>query len=891
MGLKWGSALFRGLRALAQPFTYLGLTTIILIVIGLFYLTEKDRTDAEDRAKQAGTNLARVFEGLMARTFKNADNTLLILRELYQRDRAHFDLVAWGRHAAIRNELTMQFSIVDKNGVIRNSSRGPSAIGVYVGDREHFRSQVHASGDDLAISKPVELRTHQRWGIIISRRILAADGSFDGIITASLDPYEFRKFFSALDLGPGGVVSLVGFDGVIRARGDGAKGGIHASAFGVSVSGARALKEFRHSPAGTYWNTPGTVDRVKRLVSYRVVEGFPLIAAVGSAESEVFKFARENIQIYYLLATIAIMVILIAIGLAAIRQDRLLAAAATLAQTNLQFDTALDNMPHGLSMFDRAQRLVVCNDRYIEMYRLNPAIAEPGTSVETILRARAAEHNDRSDRERYVRERLEHIGKNQAGTIIDEQLDGRMIAITHQPMPNGGWVAIHADITAEKRAEAEIAQLAHYDPLTNVANRTLFQKHLAQAMDRLHHEDTPFALLLLDLDHFKAVNDSLGHAVGDYLVASVADRLKTCVGEAGTVARLGGDEFAILLEADIDQASEAVALARRILETVGEPYELDGHRVIVEGSIGIALAPAHGVDVKHLLKNADLALYKAKSEGRNSYCFFEASMDMAAQSRYVIEAELRTSIPRGEFELHYQPIVSADGRTVCAMEALARWPHPTRGYIGPDTFIPVAEATGLIVPFGDWVLRKACSEAMTWPEHIKVAVNLSPVQFRKGDIVATVRDALRESGLAPQRLELEITESVLLQKDDANLSILHQLHNLGIAIALDDFGTGYSSLSYLKVFPFDKIKIDRSFIREMTTRIDCAAIVGAVAGLARSLGIVTTAEGVETREQHELLRAAGCTQAQGFLFGHPRPSAALSFGAATEWNDRAAGAA
>jgi diguanylate cyclase (GGDEF)-like protein len=426
--------------------------------------------------------------------------------------------------------------------------------------------------------------------------------------------------------------------------------------------------------------------------------------------------------------------------------------------------------------------------------------------------------------------------------------------------------------------------MARHDSLTDLANRVLFVEKMDDALARLASGGTEFCVFVFDLDMFKAVNDSFGHPIGDLLLVSVAQRLTDLVEKPTTIGRLGGDEFAILQVAKHDACAEAAELAGRMIEAVGAPYEIEGHPVVIGISLGIALAPADGTESSLLLKNADLALYRAKSDGRNCFRFYEGEMDAAMRLRRSLQIDLRNALPRGEFELHYQTIADAATGTPCGAEALVRWRHPARGLVGPDEFIPLAEDIGLIDALGEWILRAACTEAATWPDHVTIAVNLSAVQFRKGNLAQVVTGALAASGLPARRLELEVTESVLLQKSEANLAMLHAIKKLGVSIVLDDFGTGYSSLSYLRLFPFDKIKIDRSFVRELTSSADSAAIVSAIAGLARSLDMVTTAEGVETDEQLALVRLAGCNQVQGFLFGRPGPAAALGWGPA----DRAA---
>jgi diguanylate cyclase (GGDEF)-like protein len=378
------------------------------------------------------------------------------------------------------------------------------------------------------------------------------------------------------------------------------------------------------------------------------------------------------------------------------------------------------------------------------------------------------------------------------------------------------------------------------------------------------------AVLCLDLDRFKSVNDTLGHPIGDRLLIAAADRLRQCVRDNDIVARLGGDEFAIV-QTGSAEPTDATTLAARLIETISTPYELDGHQVVVGLSIGIAVAPNDGLDPDQLLKNADIALYRAKADGRGTYRFFEPEMDARMQARRTLELDLRKASANGEFELFYQPQVDVQTRRINGFEALLRWHHPQRGMVTPSDFIGLAEDTGLIVPLGAWVLQQACTEAATWPRDIKVAVNLSPVQFKSKNLLPVIVSALAKSGLSPGRLELEITESVLLQDSDATLTMLHQMRDLGLKISMDDFGTGYSSLSYLRKFPFDKIKIDQSFIREMSGN-DSLAIVRAVTAMGTSLGIVTTAEGVETFEQFEQLKLEGCNEVQGYLFSPPRPA-------------------
>ena len=438
-----------------------------------------------------------------------------------------------------------------------------------------------------------------------------------------------------------------------------------------------------------------------------------------------------------------------------------------------------------------------------------------------------------------------------------------------------GYLVAVVDITERRKAEARIAYMAHHDGLTNLPNREFFQDRLGQALEGDQSGSNRVAVLCVDLDLFKNVNDSFGHPMGDRLLRLVADRLRSQVRGNNLVARLGGDEFAVILASEVSP-NEVSDFSARLIKILSASYDIDGIEVVIGASIGVALSHGDGTTTEELMRNADMALYRAKSDGGGVHRFFEREMDRLAQKRRDMELDLRRAFANGEFELHYQPLVDIAADRISGFESLLRWRHPEKGMISPADFIPVAEDIGLIVSLGEWVLREACTEAANWPDDVKVAVNLSPVQFRSRNLVQTVISALAHSGLSPLRLELEITESLFLAETEANLAILHQLRALGISISMDDFGTGYSSLSYLRSFPFDKIKIDRSFVKDIAERSDCVAIVRAISGLGRSLNITTTAEGVETMDQLDWLRAEGCNEVQGFLFSAARPAAEVA---------------
>ena len=559
------------------------------------------------------------------------------------------------------------------------------------------------------------------------------------------------------------------------------------------------------------------------------------------------------------------------------RGEQLLAEkAAELERMNVRFDAALNTMSHGLCMFDAEQKVVVSNARYAEIYHLSRDQIKPGTSLRQILEYRREKGtNFGPSPEIYIDENVRDASE------VQELGDGRVVAIARHAMPNGGWLTIHEDITDRARNEKRIAFLAQHDLLTGLANRALFAEKLDDAAKRFQRHGTTFTVLMLDLDKFKNVNDTLGHSTGDQLLVAVAHRLESSLRDTDVLARLGGDEFAILQENEKNQSESAIALALRIIGLIEQPFDLNGHRVSVGTSIGIAFAPEHGADTEALLHKADLALYAAKSGGRNDFRVFQPELIEAADIQKSMESELRDAISRNEFELQYQPVVDVKTRRICGAEAFVRWHHPSRGLLAPNQFLPLAESTGLMLPLGEWVLQQACVDAAAWPAHIKIAINISAVQFNKGNLFDVILCALVDSGLSPERLELEIADTSLLEKNQAeHLLTIRQLKNLGVSIALDNCGTGYSSASYLTSFPFDKIKIDKTVTQGLASRRDCAAVVASVLALARGLDITTAAKGVESSEQFEALQAAGVDFAQGYLFGRAVPHSELDLDAA-----------
>jgi diguanylate cyclase (GGDEF)-like protein len=842
------------------------------------------RSDAIRAAISDSGNIAAVLAGQLSRSLQSIDAVLLEVKEPgkdLDSDRAVDFRTALDRQAlyktliASRNRLPQVFNIAvaDEHGQVVVSTAAWPTPNINVSDRDYFNDARARVDGAVSASVPINNRIDGTRTIVFARRLEGPNGDFAGIIYASVNSKYFEDIYVSTQSVHSLIFTLVRQDGTILFRHPDGR-----DSAGRKLSAEPAwLNSIAKGVDG--FRILGQSDGQIRYVSVRAVPGYPLFVNISVTESQALAgWFRRSATIG--LGSTALLLCSLYLLMAIKRQVRYLSdSEASLTQKSQQLDAALNNMPQGLAMFDREQRLVVCNRQYTEMYGLAPERTRPGTPLRGILEACAAPDSG-AEGSSFVADQLKRAALRESFCAVDQARDGRIFSISHQLMDNGGWVAIHQDITSQKRVEAELAHMARYDPLTGLANRAVFLAQTNAALARARRPGGQFSILMLDLDQFKAVNDSLGHATGDSLLRTVAERIRQIMPDADHVARFGGDEFALLAIAGNDQNDHragAMALADRLLQAITEPYDLGGRKIVIGVSIGITSAPDDGCDADALIRNADLALYKAKSDGRNRYCFFEASMEARARERRELEDDLRKAISRGELELHYQTVVDVESGECRGAEALVRWRHPERGLILPDQFIGLAEESGLILSLGEWILRRACADAARWAPHLKVAVNLSPMQFRESSLLDILRRALRESGLAAARLELEITETVLIENNEENLAVLRQLKNLGAAIVLDDFGVGYSSMRYLQIFPIDKIKIDKSFIQSMPNHSDSMAIVCAIAGLARNLDIETTAEGVETAEQLALLRSAGCQLAQGYLFSRPAPASKLSF--------------
>jgi len=856
------------------------------------------RADAIEDVERDTGNLATIFAEQTGQSVSAFDSTLSVIEkrlvaihqaapERYAREIRSEDVFHLLADSVSRLPHADVIAVIGPNGHIANHSKGWPGPEIDISDREFFTAQKTANLG-MYVGLPVVSRVSNERTLFFSRRIESAQGEFLGLVQIGIHIAYFEHIYRSISsLSDQSFLFLRG-DGTILARYPDQK-----DRAGEKMP-PQSLWYDLVARGGGFYRSPGYFDGGARFVAVRKVADYPLIIDVAASESASLASWRRRatmiaIGTFLTLVCVALLLRALAIqfrGLVrsqasiAERESKLGEKSRELARANLTIDAALNNMSQGLDMVDRDGRIVVCNERFQLMYDLPAELVRAGASLVDVLAYRRQHGSFDGDPERFVADLARRVLAGEQVQTRSQLADGRIINVVNEPMNGRGWVATHEDITERLRSEKRIARMARHDALTDLANRVLFRERLDDAFRRYGSTGQGYTLFIFDLDLFKAVNDSLGHPVGDALLKAVARRLQDEACPTDTVGRLSGDEFAILQHANRDQRGTAVALAERLLEVIGAPYDVDGHRVVIGISIGIAMAPHDGLDSENLMKNADLALYRAKDDGRNTYRFFEPEMDENLRARRGLEIDLCNALANDEFEAYYQSLIDIDTGATCVVEALIRWHHPVHGMIPPDRFIPLAEERSLITAIGHWMLRQACRDAMLWPAHIRGAVNLSPVQFRNSDLYEIVAGALEESGLAPERLELEITESVLLQKNARDLSILHRIKALGVSVVLDDFGTGYSSLSYLRMFPFDKIKIDKSFVREMPVRSDCAAIVCAITSLGRELDMVTTAEGVETEEQLELVRAAGCKLAQGFLISRPCPVSELKFTAA-----------
>jgi diguanylate cyclase (GGDEF)-like protein len=853
------------LRAIRQLSILLG-AMLIGVVWSAMHIDNARRRAAETQeALNDATSFVRLFAQNTNSLVKELDRVALFVRDHVEREdglaRFH-ELVA---HARVLSDIAIQIAVAGADGIVVATSVQPApSTPVDLSDREHFK--VHAGGgaDELFISKAVLGRVSGRWSIQLTRRLSKPDGSFRGVVVVSLSPEQLARFYSSLAVASAYTVSIVGSDGRVRAS-----AGVAALPLDADINASGLMIRARMSPADVFFDTARGSERTS-IVAYQMLADFPLLVSVTRPE-EVRVGDGEATLGRVAPAVILTLVVLLAMFFSARRKLTLERARAALArserraqhraclldQKRSQLELTLEHMNHGILMVGSDKRLRVINRKAVSLLGLPSDEAGGDNRCNALLGA-------------------PDVPGAVEGTVLPpllewERQNGTVLELRTNALPDGGFVRTISDITERRRSEARILHLANHDPLTGLANRVLFHKSLSAALDGVQR-GCSFALLLLDLDGFKGVNDTVGHPFGDKLLALVGDRLRSTVRADDVIARLGGDEFAILQSAAAT-AEDCRELAGRLVEVLGAPFLIEGQHVVIGASLGIARAPADGDNPDELMMAADMALYEAKAEGRGRYCFYRPELNHKVQARRQLEIELRAGVERCQFELHYQPLLDPGSGAITGFEALMRWPHPTRGTVPPASFIPVAEDIGLIVPLGEWALREACMHAAAWPHDVQIAINLSPLQFRSPTLRLAILKALEASGLPPRRLVLEITESTLLQQTEATLELLHDVRALGVTIAMDDFGTGYSSLSYLQRFPFDKVKIDRSFVASIGSATDSTPVLRAMIEVANALGMSTTAEGVETPAQLELLRALGCREVQGYLFSPARPVA------------------
>jgi diguanylate cyclase (GGDEF)-like protein len=844
-----------------------GVSMIVGIAIGTVIMVDNFRVRTLDSNQRELENTVL----LLTRHFdQQLEDFTIVLNDIAGRVRSaeitlemiRGELATLEWHEELRTKVSAYsdpagINVFDSNGHLINSSEVWPVPDVNIADRSYF--QAFKTGTETApvLVELVQRRITSGWATVVARKLTGPKGEFVGIITRIILPGTFEKYFASATLGEGAAISMYKRDGTLVAR--------YPHIERMIGANVRASPIYRYissqEGSGTIRLT-SPIDGKERLASARALRSFPIAIVASRTVSAALADWREQTRFLVLIAALCAIVLA---AMLVIFFRKLLKQHRTEKQ---RLDTAINNMAHGLLLYDSSQRLVVCNQRYISMYGLSPEIVKPGLAFRDLVLYRKQTGSFKGDAEAFIAGVLRNVASGKITQNTVETADGRQILIVNQPLKNG-WLTTHEDITERKRSEEQIRHLAHYDALTDLPNRALFHERLQQELAQLA-PGQQLAVLYIDIDEFKSVNDTLGHMIGDELLKSVASRLSECVTDADFVARLGGDEFAIVKTA-VEDPAEVAELATRALEAIRASCDCLGHQVASDASIGVAIAPQHGTDLDQILKNADMAMYAAKSAGRRTWRFFEPAMDARVKAVRMLETDLRKAIAEEALEVYYQPCINLQNSRITGCEALVRWRHPERGMISPAEFIPIAEETGLINELGEWVLTKACAEAATWPEGIKLAVNVSPVQFRSGTLALKIVNALAISGLAANRLELEITEAVLIRDDDAAFEVLHQLRDIGVRIALDDFGTGYSSLSYLQRFPFDKIKIDRRFVNDLA-EMDGSSIVQAVVTIATARHMTTTAEGVETKWQQEQLRALGCTEMQGYLFSPPKPA-------------------
>jgi len=865
----------------------LGITIIAMLWAGVLVKYWHDaEADYHDELRN-GRNLALLFEENVLRSLAEADKAILYLRRQIEARLGRVDFHQLVSSSDIISKLIVQVAIVDANGIMRASNAGPQpAQPIDLSDREHFRFHLRKTGDELFVSKPMIGRASGKWSVQLTRKFLDKDRAFAGVVVASLDPEHFTEFYGSIDLGPGGSVSLIGSDGIVRASGG--TGGKGRFDLGQDLSATMLGQKIGQERAGSFIE-PVTGQQGDRLVTFRTVRGQPLAVTLSVPTAQIYAPSisdlKRNAAIAFCLSLVVVGVVMRSLR-DQIRlrraQGRLLRSQRRAQRTSERLRLTLDNISQGIILVTGDGRLAVINRQFVNLLELPEHLLIGSRRFDEVVQHQVERGDfNLSKLPSGVTPLQFYTRRDETGEIATYERtrpNGTVLEVRTTALPDGGFVRTFTDVTARRHAQSEVDRLATEDALTGLPNRRLFQQSLVryarpQAGGRADG-DRPvrgFALLYLDLDRFKEVNDTLGHPVGDCLLQAVALRIKQSLRADDLAARLGGDEFAVILPTE-GSAEEPALIAQRLMKSLAQPFAIGGHQINIGVSVGIARYPQDAQDPDLLLKASDVALYAAKAAGRGAWRLYDAGMAEEIAAKRSTEIELRQAIAEGQLVLHYQPLYDLGAEKIVGFEAVTRWKHPERGMIQPGEFIALAEETGLIVQLGEWALRAACRQATTWPTDCRIAVNVSSIQFKSSDLLATIRSILAETGLAAHRLELEITESALLQDTEAILRTLADLRRLGIRISLDDFGTGYSSLSYLRTIPLTGIKIDRSFIKDLTSTAEARVIIKSISEIAAALGMSTTAEGIETEAQLASVRALGCREAQGFLLGKPAPA-------------------
>jgi diguanylate cyclase (GGDEF)-like protein len=788
---------------------------------------------------------------------------------------------------------TSAFTIVGADGKLINYSRQWPVIQADLADRDYYKYFRDHNDPGIFVSEPVHNRGDGGLTFYLVRRVSGPDGKFLGLVLAALDLNYFQAFYTLIGSGDTSV-SLIRSDGIVLTRYPSFPGGVLKVPEGAPWYASAAKGQ------GLY-RSPGLFNETQRAMSVHALTDYPIVVTVGMSLTEALAPWRQEATLIgggTLCAILCVALLLRALTTQLHRlerseaflvkqnetlqqaQERMRVQAAVLsfnqselAEKTAILETTLDTMDQGLLTVNGEGRVTIYNRRVLELLDLPEGLLAGKPAFADVIA--------------YQRSTGEFDVPGQvipafvsSGLVSDQphryerlRPNGRAIEVHSIPL-GGGMVRTFTDISERRRSEEQVRYFARHDSLTKLVNRMAFQERLQAAIEVADRSGRAVAVLCLDLDRFKLVNDTRGHAAGDKLLAEVSARLRSAVRDSDTVARMGGDEFAVV-QPMAEQPYQAERLAARLLDLISRPYEIDGTPALIGVSVGIAIYPAHGMSAGTLLRNADTALYRAKADGRGVYRLFDESMEAAQRDTFHLEQDLRHALARNELHLAYQPIVDASSRMVLAYEALLRWNHTVRGPISPVEFIPLAEMSGAIVPIGLWVLETACAEAATWPDDIRVSVNLSPLQFRQGDLVAQVKGVLDRTGLAPDRLSLEVTEGLLLDGTQQVLGMMEALRRLGVRFSLDDFGTAHAGLSYLRCFPFDAIKIDKSFVQDAVTQMESRAIVKTILVMASVLKLNVIAEGVENEAQLKLLRQMRCRQIQGYLTGRPAPASVI----------------